>query len=258
MPLTALALALLGLTASAPRDGDERPPIERDGVLELTLPPLTGVEVEWFRLDPPASARPAEAEGPASPLGLVRLLRVPEADGTLRLESETLLLDVQTRVAHVERLELSTLDVVWREVGVRHGRTVHVAWNRGEEVLRLSDTSGGEIRRREIDASQGVLMPLYLLEQLRAERLSAGEFRRLEPNSCAVELLDHRTGPTPWLRGVRLHTWRRPDGTLAGRYVFCGPRLVAFQLQEGGPVARAVPREAYERLRASGWRALDR
>ena len=260
MPVLALAFA------QEPRPADERPMLERPGLVELTLPPLEQVHVEWFRIDAPAGAMtepdPVDSEadatprppsGPAAPLGLVRRMRVPEPDGTLRLESETLYLDAGLRVALVERLELESLDLVWREVGRHHGRTVHVAWDRGTEVLHLADTSGGEVHRREVDATGEVLMPLYLLEMQRAGRLSAGEFRRLDPNACTLEVLRYAPRPMPLLPGAAQHTWRRADGTLAGRYIYLGDELAAFQLQEGGPLARAIPRAEYEALRVRHW-----
>ena len=42
----------------------------------------------------------------------------------------------------------------------------------------------------------------------------------------------------------------RRDGTLAGRYVFRGTELVAFQLQAEGPLARRVSHATYARLLA--------
>ena len=38
----------------------------------------------------------------------------------------------------------------------------------------------------------------------------------------------------------------RPNGDSAGRYVFRAGRLVSFQLQSGGPIARSVSRVDYE------------
>ena len=263
------ALLALGLLAAAPpapgQQGDAapRPLLERAGLLELTLPAPTGVRSEWFRIDaPPANALTEDgSEGvsddkskAAEPLGLVRLLRLPQDDGSIRLESETLFFDVATRVAHVERLALASLDLVWRELGRDHGRTVHVSWDRDAEGLRLTDAAGGAVRRRVVRAAEGALMPLFLLEKQRAGALSDGVFRRLDPNAGTVETLTHRAWPAPPAGPFgRLHAWEREDGSLAGRYLFRGSRLLAFQLQEGGPVARAVPRAEYDRLRARIW-----
>ena len=233
-------VALVGL-----QDG-ERPPLERHGILELTLPEPADVRSEWFRLDAP--------EGDA-PIGLVRLDRILGAGGGLRLECETLFFDVATRVRHVERLEDDALDLIWREVGSRHGRTVHVQWDRAVEGLEVADTSGGEVHRRRLDASRGALTPLYLLEKLRAGHLSSGNFERISPNSATVESLAHEIGiaPAPLLERGRMHTWRRADGSLAGRYVLAGLALLAYQLQEGGPVARAVSEADYLALRRLHW-----
>lgn len=242
-------LASLGLVVAAllsVQDGP-RPVLERSGVLELTLPQSGEVRLEWFRLD---AGLPGE-----TPLGLVRLARASCANGDLRLESETLFFDVGARVLHVERLEDETMAVVWREIGPEHGRTVRVEWDRRTESLDFSDTSRGQLHRRRIDAGGGVLTPLYLLEHLRAGRLSEGSFPRLAVDTGAVETLRHELGPAPapLLQHGRLSTWRRSDGCLAGRYAVVGERLVAFQVQEGGPIARVITEAEYRRLRQLNW-----
>jgi len=243
-------LPLLLLAAPPVQDARERPPLERPGLLELTLPEPGGVRTEHFRLALPG----AEASG--EPLGVARLVRVPEEAGEGRLEWETHFFDARVRVLHLERLEQDELSLVWRELGEHRGRTVRVAFDQSSNALQVSDVGGAAARHRELDLGEGVFTPLFLLEQDRAGRLSTGGFRRVDANAGAIESVRLATGPAPvaCLAGARLSTWTRSDGTLAGRYLFAGDALRAFQLQEGGPVALAISTEEYKALldRAGG------
>ena len=204
------------------------------------------MRTEWFRLD--------AKRGEEQPVGLVRQMVVVESGGSYRLERETLFLDAATRVLHVEELGPDELTLVWRELGARHGRTVLVEWDLGASTLRCTDTEGGDVRRRRIDAQGGALMPLYLLEKLRAGHLSMGRFRCFRPIAAELEELELRViPPSPFWGNARILEWRRADGALAGRFAFRDRRLVSFQWQEGGPLATAIDEDEYGRLRGSLW-----
>jgi hypothetical protein len=238
-----LALAPLGQGLRGPLD--EPPPLERQGLLELTLPERSGVRAEHFRLTLPG----ADAPGP---VGVARLVRVEDEDGAGRLEWETTFFDARVRVLHVERLERDALTLVWRELGVRHGRTVRVSFDLASNELQVSDVGGAAARGRALELGEGAFMPLFLLEQDRAGRLSPGVFRRVDPSAGAIDTvkLSRGAGPLPWLAGARVSRWTRADGTLAGRYVFAGGALLSFELQQGGPVASAIGLAEYEGLLA--------
>lgn len=251
-----------GQDEGARRDpGGDRGAIDLDSAsivaVELRDPPAT--RTEWFRLDLPDTAEP---------VGLVRLLFAAESEDVFRLESEVHFFDAGTRVRHVEVLEPEGLRLVWREMGPGRGRTVLVEWKREEPAVRVTDTNAGVVHRSEIDASAGALMPLYLLEKLRAGDLLEGSFRRYEPTSNSVEELGLAPCPLVPFPGspgglalfadARVLEWRRSDGGCAGRYAFDGRRLVAFQWQDGGATARAIEEGAYRKLLESGWRASGR
>lgn len=249
--LAALAAAAAGAPAPGAGGGTDdprtsRPPLERPGILELTLPEVAGVRVEHFRLDTPGAAL-----GDA-PIGIARLLRVPEPGGGARLEWETRFFEPAVRVLLVERLAHDAINVVWRELG-DGGRTVHVAWDLTRNAVEVRDATGAAIRRHALDAEDGLCTPLFLQEQARGERLSTGEFRRLEPGGCTAETLRFTVEPAfpaPGVaaRGMRFTTWRRTDGSLAGRSLWRQRELLGYQIQAGGPVARRIAAEDHAAL----------
>ena len=244
-----LLFLLLAAPGSPQDDGRALPPLERPGLLELTLPERAGVLAEHFRLELPGAAPDA------APLGAARLVRIEDA-GERRLEWDTFFFDARVRVLHIERLERDSLALVWRELGERTGRTVHVSFDQSSNALDVSDVGGPAARHRELVLGEGAFAPLFLLEQDRAGRLSPGAFRRVDANAAAIESvrLEHGVVPGHWLAGTRLSSWTRPDGSLAGRYLFAGDRLKAFQVQEGGPVAVAISPVQYEALPgAASW-----
>jgi len=163
-----------------------------------------------------------------------------------RIEQATTFFDVDTRVIHTESLRPEERRLVYREVRERAGRTVLVEWPLGEE-LRSADTVGRAVVRREHDFATGAFFPLYLVEAARRGESFEGEFEVFQPLANRLEPLRIRLERSA--EGHTLSLWR-PDGRLAGRYRFQGDRLVAFQWQAGGPVARAISRERYAELLA--------
>jgi hypothetical protein len=219
----------------------ERPVLERPGVVELTLPERTA-RVEHFRLDDPTGDR-------ATPVGIARLYRIPDPAGGVRLEWETRFFQPAVRVLAVERLAHDSIGLVWRELGGR-GRTVHVAWDPASGAVEAREAGGAAIRRREHNAGDGLFTPLFLLEQMRCERLSAGVFRRLDPATGESEPLRFEAQPAlqPFAPALRYGVWRRADGSLAGAYLLRGEELLGYQLQAGGPLARRVSSERFSAL----------
>lgn len=226
--------------------------LENGDIRSIAVHPPEETRVEHFRLD--AVDWDAELPDPdTEPLGLVRFVQGPDveepADGPARrLEQEITFFDADTRVIHTERLHPVTRRLVWREVREGSGRTLLVDWAL-HGGMRSTETVGGAVVRRDHDVSRGAFLPLYLLDLARERQSFDGVFRVFLPLSRTIE-------------DVRLETWtevgtggsdrfvlsiRRPDGTSAGRYVFEGDRLVAFQWQRGGPVAREISRNEYDR-----------
>lgn len=281
------ALLATGAGAAATLGQDDSPaPLESGDVGELTLLNPPGTRIEYFRLDlapqrepePEPEERagePAVLDASArEPVGVLRWISGPETapDGRrgLRLETETTLFDVATRVIHTETLLPDERKLVYREVREREGRTVLLE-SRSPAAgvvaeLRVSETMGGVIHRREPDATGGVLLPLYLLENVRSGASFRGEFALFLPLSAEVELLTLDTlllpvadgpprggavaagadeeGTTLPPRELRLH---RGDGLFAGAYRFEGADLVGFRWQAGGVSARAIDEEEYRR-----------
>lgn len=223
----------------------------RPAVRELWLAPPAGTRVEHFAL---------ETDDGATLVGIERLLVGPDPEAIaagaegLRLEADTLFFAEGTRVVHTERLrrapgEPPTQTMVWREIRPRSGRTLLLEGELGA-ALRSSETVGGDIVRREHPSAPGAFLPLCLLEAARAEEPLPGTQAVFQPLACAFEELalelfvDRSTGVEERVLALSR------AGQQAGRYVFRDGALVAFRRQAGGPLARLVSRDDYERLRA--------
>jgi hypothetical protein len=181
------------------------------------------------------------------------------------------------RVLHVERLTESDARLVWREIGTSSGRSLLCEWLRDARGLRVLEWGRDGARRATLEPWNGVAMPLYLIELARVGRATQGSHAVFDPLSRRLERLELRTsyelvaraeraghaadeptaareaaaapdGAHPAQGAERTVELRRSDGTLAGRFVFLGVELVAFELQEGGPRARRVSAEDYARL----------
>jgi hypothetical protein len=111
--------------------------------------------------------------------------------------------------------------------------------------------------RREHPGAAGAYLPLCLLEAARAGEPLQGRHAVFQPLACAFEeltleqLVDRSTGVEE--RVLELSR----TGQHAGRYVFRDGALVAFRWQAGGPLARLVSRDDYERLRAEHARGAE-
>jgi hypothetical protein len=163
------------------------------------------------------------------------------------------------RVLHVEELCDSTARLVWREMGAGSGRSLLAEWEPGGSALRTVEWDKSETLREEIDARDGAVMPLYLIEMLRQGRATTGRYPVFDPLSrslAEVEVLtSYGADPeasdraaAPSLRTVEL---MRSDGSLFGRYCFRGAELVAFQWQDGGPWARRASAAEFGAARAA-------
>jgi len=93
---------------------------------------------------------------------------------------------------------------------------------------------------------------LELLEALREGRRLPPKVQRYWPLTRSVEELRielHNVDGTPGIRRRLVELWR-VDGSLAGRYLFDGEVLEAFQWQAGGPWARSISAQRHRSLRA--------
>ena len=227
-------------------------PLENGDVRVLELPAAPELRVEHFRLDLPRTRRAARDCLPSAwRAGSPRRRRT----GSLLLEYEISFFDIETKVLLAERLHRDEIKLVWREVRQRGGRTVLLEWSAEDPVLRASDTWGGEVRRKVLEHPSGLLMPLYLLDQVRRGGRFEGPVAVFDPRTGGVEEVVLKIGPPPARTHARVQgdepsalrcvEQRRRDGVLVARHVFRNDALVAFQWQEGGPLATRVSAADY-------------
>lgn len=196
-------------------------------------------------------------------VGLVAWRRRRVADG-IQLECESTFANEDhhsdsTRVMHVEQLTDAGPRLVWREIG-RGGRALRAEWSRDGGSLRLIEWSSSDTRRESVGTGKGAVMPLYLLELARTGRVTAGSFLRLDPLVRGLDVAELCTSyefeenspdgaSSGASAGAALRTveLRRSDGSSAGRYVFRGSELCAFQWQESDVWAVRISPEEYDR-----------
>ncbi len=248
-PILAFAASVLALSAFA----GEVPAPAPDWEAKLRLEHFALQELEAS----PRSARDVLASR-GTTLGVVAWRARRDADG-LQLECESTFAGEEhrsdsTRVFHVERLTDAGPRLVWREIGPR-GRALRAEWSRDGHNLRVIEWSSSETRRESVGTGKGAVMPLYLLELARTGRVTAGRFLRFDPLVRALDVAelctsyevddgsgDFASAGTIALRTVEL---TRGDGTCAGRFVFRGSELCAFQWQESDVWAIRISPEEY-------------
>ncbi len=171
--------------------------------------------------------------------------------GSLRAEMQLDLGPIATRVHHVERITTRGPRLVWREMRERSGRTVMAEWSEDGERLIDIAWNGGDAVRRETTPPAGALLPLFLVDSVRSGGFPSGAFDVFLPTSGSVEELQVRVESLPGaavgkgLLSLRRLALCRADGTLAGEYLFAAGELLAFRVQDGGPVAVRVSHETY-------------
>jgi hypothetical protein len=208
-------------------------------------PPPAGLRRECFVLEAP------EASAAHDPLGWAEFLR-HESTGGMVLECEYVFVRQQHeerwRVRHIEQLDEKGPRLVWREIGTAAGRTLTLEREREGDGWRCQAFERDETVRCAIDTSHGAVFPLYLLELARKGQIAAAELYLFDPLETALAPRQVTTVYAP-ASAARTRTLElaRPDGTLAGRFVFEGTELVAFQFQEGGARARRIDPQEYAR-----------
>ncbi len=253
----------------APREGAGGPP----GVSEATrLEPApsaatTELREEFFVLE--LAAEEADGEDPliATPRELFRggegatlvgfaVIRRWQSGATRQAEWDVRFLECGTRVLQVEQTEAGHRGLIWRELRPTDGRTLHLEREEGSASLTLREWAGRRLVRAELEAPTGARLPLELLDELRDATAGWGRLALFDPLTRGFEQLELRVenlGPSPVPSDAPLRRAElvREDATLAGRYLFQGPELVAFQWQAGGLRGRRVEREDFERRRAN-------
>jgi hypothetical protein len=215
-------------------------------LLEDPAPPAqVPLRRECFVIEAPGAAPGRE------PLGWAEFLR-RESTGGMVLECEYVFVrekhEDRWRVRHLEQLDAKGPRLVWREFGTAAGRTLTLERGTEGEEWRCQAFERDEAVRCAIDTSHGAVFPLYLLELARKGQLGAAELYLFDPLETALVPRAVSTVYAP-ASAARTRTLeiRRPDGTLAGRYVFEGTELGSFQCQEGGWRARRIDPEEYAR-----------
>ncbi|MDP6539502.1 MAG: hypothetical protein QF903_15980 [Planctomycetota bacterium] len=221
------------------------PPVNFDALSE---------RVEHFVLEDTALS---EGEAPGSGLrgmlrgegvrGLVEWRR-RRTEGGVQLELEVHYPGEGLRLMDVECLTERGPRLVWREVSRAAGRTLVAEWCDDGSGLRVLEWGSDGVLRERTDARGGAVMPLYLLELLRAERVTGGEFLVFDPLGRGLEALTARTIHFAGADGAgstRRVDLRREDGTLAGRYTFAGESLEEFRWQASAVRARRIDGREY-------------
>lgn len=215
-------------------------------LLENPAPPaVAALRRECFVIEAPGAAVGRE------PLGWAEFLR-RESPGGMVLECEYVFVrekrEERWRVRHVEQLDEKGPRLVWREIGTAAGRTLTLERAREGQEWSCQAFERDEAVRCAIDTTHGAVFPLYLLELARKGQLGAAELYLFDPLETALVPRRISTVYAPQGAGrERTLEIQRPDGTLAGRYVFAGTELAAFQCQEGGWKARRIDPEEYAR-----------
>jgi len=187
-------------------------------------------------------------------LGLVEYRRRRTSKGW-QLEQEVTFPFEGIRLLVVEDLNPASPRLVWRELSTGAGRTVFAEWTAGKEELRAREWGINESLRGENSTRAGAVMPLYLLELARTGRVTTGRFEVFDPlardlKTWTVNTAYRRPEGEQDPRALRREVeFIRSDGSLAGRYVFRGSRLIGFRWQEGAVRAKPVSAEDYADFR---------
>lgn len=181
-------------------------------------------------------------------LGLVEW-RERTVEGGRVLERDVFFGGSELTVRHVERLTSDTRRLVWREAATGVGRSQIVEPSGGD--LLVVDWLRSGLERAQLERQGSAHFPLALLEAVRAGQRLPKYVSRYWPLTRSVEQLEIETSLLDGVPGIvrRLVEFRRADGSLAGRFLFDGDALEAFQWQDGGPWARRITRDRYRALR---------
>lgn len=227
-------LASVLLLAAQGRGGS---PLESGLVRSLDLEPPSGTWVQHFLLE-----RSGAAAG-ERPVGLLRYLAGPDAEGGWRVELELQYLSDGTTVIHTEQVSPARRRLVFREVRERGGRTLFLE-GAGAAGLSGYELGGPEVVRHQLPAGA---LPLFLIESARTGGTLPEVMAVLDPLGACVEelrLLDRVQA------GEHVLEARRGDGSLRWRVSVSAARLGEWRFQERGPVARAIAPAQYHELRA--------
>jgi hypothetical protein len=245
--LACTLLTLLALLRGALQD-DRATAREAAGPLPPLAQPREILREEFFALE--------LAETPPRVVGYAAWRRRREEPGQ-QVEWDLHFTPDDTRVLHVERLDAGGGNLVWREWRPGSGRTLSVAWESGAQALECVEWGRAQALRSRIEAPQGAVMPLYLLELARRGDLDRGTFNLFDPLARSLEPVHATTSyATRGAAGAKLAgqaepvlertvEFTRDDGTRAGAYTFCGDDLVRFRWQDGTLSARRIEAGEY-------------
>ena len=245
--LACILIALLASLRGALQD-DHRAAREASDPLPRLEQPSEILREEFFALE--------LAETPPRVVGYAAWRRRREEQGQ-QVEWDLHFTADSTRVLHVERLDNGGGNLVWREWRPGSGRTLNVAWASDAQALECVEWGRSQALRSRLDAPQGAVMPLYLLELARRGDLDRGSFTLFDPLARALEPVratttyatreraqpSARDQAAPVLE--RTVEFTRDDGTHAGAYTFCGDDLVRFRWQDGMLSARRIEAGEY-------------
>lgn len=236
------------------------------------------LRTEYFLVEEaPASPRSGEAPEEPPPVAVVAWRHVRSESSEL-LEREVYFREDGLRLQHSERLVAHLAEgsprLVFREQRKDGGRTWFAQLDRAMRRMETTEWGGTHALHEVRQFEAGVRMPLALLELARTGLVSEGRFQCLDPLVGGAAPLFLST--FPGLAGVgdgipaglavllregapdRTVENRRGDGSLAGRFVFRGRELLAFQWQEGGAWAHRIDEAEYHRVLESWLREVEK
>jgi hypothetical protein len=236
-------LALLALLPSAPQH-DAANAREAASPLPSLAQPREILREEFFALE--------LADKPPRVVGYAAWRRRREELGQ-QVEWDIYFAAENTRVSHVERLDSTGGNLVWREWRPGSGRTLSVAWASDAQALECVEWGRSQALRTRVEAPHGAVMPLYLLELVRRGDVEQGSFALFDPLARALEQVHVTTTYATrseddsklTLSLERTVELIRDDGTRAGAYTFRGDELVRFRWQDGALSARRIAAEEY-------------
>ncbi len=184
-------------------------------------------------------------------LGLVELRR-RAVNGGWQLEQDVIFPFEDVRLMVVESAGRRNPGLIWREISKGAGRTVFAEWGQQGDQLSVREWSSKGSTRRTLDLNGTLYLPLALQEAVRSSGLQAGPIEVFDPlrGQLATWHLELEDVAGEANNGnLRQAEFYRTDGSLAGRYLFDGTRLVSFRWQLGGLRMRRIAAEEYAQRR---------
>jgi hypothetical protein len=196
----------------------------------------------------------------AEPIGLVAIRRTEHGEA-LQLELEVSYSTEDLAVLATERREAGHVELIWREVRPRGGRTLFVQRGLVPTEAELREWGGTACLRQTLRSRAPIEFLPGILERARAGE--SGRIEHFDPLSRALESLELVTVPLPDDSGAMAATntrsieLRRMDGSPALRLRFAGESLEGLAWGQDGQRARRITAEEFRQRRAAVQAAFE-